>query len=216
MYFASRVQAGRMLAKQLENKYAGGKNIVLALGDGGVIVGAEIANRLGCGITLMISAEIRLPREPEAVAGITAGGTMAFNHMYSDGEIDELTGEYYGLIESEKLTQLHNMNHLLVANGTISRKFLKGHDTIIVSDGLKTGFEIDLAKQFLKPVETGKLVVATPFASVQAVDRMHVLADDLYCLSVIHDYIDTDHYYDDNKMPEHDEVVESLIKLDVS
>jgi putative phosphoribosyl transferase len=210
MYFASRVQAGRMLAAQLTKKYRYENCVVMALGDGGVMVGAQIAVELHCVLTLLASAEIMLPREPLAIAGITAGGALSYNHSYSDGEIDELVGENYGLIEQEKLSQMHDLNQLMGSNGIIDRRFLKGHNVIIVSDGLKTGFAVDLSVEFLKPIAIKKLIVATPFASIQAVDRMHVLADDLYCLNVLPDYIDTNHYYDQQDVPDHETVLKTI------
>ena len=213
MYFASRLQAGRMLANQLAKRYRYENCAVMALGDGGVMVSSQIATRLHCVLTLMESAEINLPREPDAVAGITAGGTLAYNKQYSQGELDELISENYGYLEQEKLTRMHDMNHLLGSGGTIDRNLLRGHNVIIVSDGLKTGFPVDLAAEFLKPIDTEKLIVAVPFASVQAVDRMHVLADDLYCLNVIEDYMDTDHYYDKHDVPDHEVVLETIAQI---
>jgi putative phosphoribosyl transferase len=210
MYFASRVQAGRMLAAQLTDKYRYEKCAVLALGDGGAMVGAQIAMELHCVLTMLASAEIMLPREPQPIAGITAGGSMAYNHAYSQGEIDEMVGENYSFIEQEKLTEMHNLNRLTGSGGTVSRELLSGHNIIVVSDGLKTGFPVDLAAEFLKPIDTAKLIVAVPFAGVQAVDRMHVLADDLYCLNVIEDYIDTDHYYDKQDVPDHQTVLQTI------
>ena len=207
MYFASRLQAGRTLAQKLAKKYRYENCAVIALDDGGVMVGAQIAMELHRVLTLLESQEIMLPREPDAIAGITVEGTFAYNQKYSPGEIDELMGEYYGVVEQEKLTSMHNMNELLGQGGTIDKRLLKGRDIIVVTDGLKTGFMVDLAAAFLKPVEIEKLIVATPFASVQAVDRMHVLADDLYCLSVIEDYLDTAHYYDKQDVPDHETIV---------
>lgn len=210
MYFASRIQAGRMLATQLNAKYPHEKAVVMALSDGGVVVGAEIARELGCQLTLLISSEIKLPREPEALAGITQSGAMAYNSAYSSGEVDELVGEYYGLLEQEKMTKMHEMNQLVSHDPAVTRDSLTRHDVIIVSDGLKSGFQVDLAAAFLKPIEMGKLVVATPFASVPAVDRMHVLADDLYCLSVIPDMMEVDHYYDQPQLPDHQAVLDLI------
>jgi putative phosphoribosyl transferase len=210
MYFASRLQAGRMLASQLAKKHRSKKCAVIALSDGGVMVGAQIALELRCVITLLETSEINLPREPDAIAGITAGGTLAYNRMYSQGELDELVGENYGYLEQEKLTRMHDMNLLLGKGGTIDKNLLKGHDIIIVSDGLKSGFLVDLAAEFLKPIAINRLVIAVPFASVQAVDRMHVLADELYCLTVIEDYIDTNHYYDKQDVPAHEVVLETI------
>ncbi|HVV25478.1 MAG TPA: phosphoribosyltransferase family protein [Candidatus Saccharimonadales bacterium] len=213
MYFASRLQAGRMLASQLVKKYRYENCAVVALNDGGVMVGAQIATQLHCVLTLLESSEINLPREPDPLAGITAGGTIAYNQQYSQGELDEMIGENHGYIEQEKLTRMHDMNQLLGSGGTIDKNLLKGHNVIIVADGLKTGFPIDLAAEFLKPIAIEKMIVATPFASVQAVDRMHVLADDLYCLNVIEDYMDTDHYYDQRDVPDHATVLATIEQI---
>lgn len=202
-----------MLAAELEEKYRYENCAVVAFSDGGAMVGAQIAIQLHCVLTLLESAEILLPREPQAVAGITGNGRVAYNHSYSDGELDELVGENYGFIEQEKLTRMHDLNSLVGTGGTINRELLSGHNIIVVSDGLKTGFLIDLAIEFLKPIEREKLIVAVPFASVQAVDRMHVLADDLYCLSVIETYIDTDHYYDKQDVPDHETVLKTIERI---
>lgn len=192
-----------MLADQLVKKYRYENCAVLALGDGGVMVGAQIASRLHCVLTMLSSAEIMLPREPEAIAGITSSGTVTFNSFYSDGEVDEMTSEYFGLIEQEKLQQMHELNRLEGANGTMRKDLLKGHHVIIVSDGLKTGFPIDLVAEFLKPIQIESMVVAVPFASVKAVDRMHILADALFCMNVLADYMDTNHYYEKQDIPDH-------------
>jgi putative phosphoribosyl transferase len=210
MYLASRMQAGRMLASQLVEKYRHEKCAVVALDDGGVMVGAQIATQLHCVLTLLMSAEIKLPQEPTAIAGITAGGALSYNHSFSDGELTDLAGENFGYIEQQKLLQMHDMNRLVGSSGTISKELLRGHNVIVVTDGAKTGFTIDLAYEFLKPISIKKLIFAVPFSSVEAVDRMHVLADDLYCLDVIPEYRDTDHYYDKQDVPDHDTVLETI------
>jgi putative phosphoribosyl transferase len=210
MYFASRMQAGRMLASQLVSKYRYENCAVIALSDGGVMVGAQIATQLHCVITMLLSAEIMLPREPDAIAGITSEGNVAFNQRYSQGEIDELMGDYFSFVEQEKFNRLHEMNQLLGRGGLIDKKLLRGHNIILVSDGLRSGFSLDLAAEFLKPIAYERLIVVTPFASVQAVDRMHILADEIICLNVLENYIDTDHYYDTNDVPEHELIVKTI------
>src|SRR5258708_4155225 len=102
MYFASRTQAGRMLASQLTPKYSNEKCAVLALGDGGVVVGAQIATELHCVLTLLLSEEITLPRELEAIAGISQDGSLSYNSALSSYERDDLTSEYYQYLEQEK------------------------------------------------------------------------------------------------------------------
>jgi putative phosphoribosyl transferase len=213
MYFASRLQAGRMLAAQLVPKYRYENCAVVALDDGGVMVGAQIASALHCVLMMMLSAPIELPREPEAIAGVTSGGNLTYNSQYSEGEIEEFTGEYRGLIDQEKLSGLHEINRLLGGGGLIESHLLKGHNVIVVSDGLKSGFPIDMAADFLKPIAIEKLVVATPLASVQAVDRMHIIANDIYCLDVVAEYINTDHYYEKQDVPDHEKAAKIIERI---
>lgn len=199
-----------MLAAQLVKKYHDQSCTVIALDDGGVMIGAQIATQLHCALTLLMSAEIILPREPAAIAGITAGGALSYNHSYSQGELDELAGENFGYIEQQKLLQMHDMNQLVGQSGTINKELLRGHTIIVVTEGAKTAFSIDLAYEFLKPISIEKLIFAVPFSSVEAVDRMHVLADDLYCLDVVPEYQDTDHYYDKKDVPDHATVLKTI------
>ena len=202
-----------MLGAQLAKKYRYENCAVVALNDGGVMVGAQIASQLHCVLMLLLSSEINLPLEPEAIAGITAGGELAYNQRYSQGETDELVGEYFGLIEQEKLRQMHDMNSLLGDGGVIDKNLLKGHNVIVVSDGLKSGFPLDLAAEFLKPISIDRFIVATPLASVKAVDRMHIVTDEIYCLSVIEDFISVDHYYDKQDVPDHAAVLKIIKQI---
>lgn len=213
MYFASRLQAGRMLAAQVAKKYRYENCAVVALNNGGVMVGAQIATQLHSVLMMLLSEEIDLPREPEAIGGISQDGSFSFNQFYSPGEVDELTSEYYQFIEQEKLSKMQDMQRLLGAGGMIRKDLLKGRNIILVSDGLKTGFGLDIALQYLKPVDVDKIIVATPLASVRAVDRMHVLVDEIYCLNVVEDYISTDHYYDKQDVPDKDTVIPTLEKI---
>lgn len=214
MYFASRLQAGRMLAAQLTKKYRYENCAVVALDDGGVMVGAQIASALHCVLMMMLSAQVNLPRELGAIGGVTQSGTFTYNSgEYSQSEIDELSSEYRNLIEQEKLAGLHELNHLLGTGGVIDKRLLKGHNIILVSDGLKTAFPLDMAAEFLKPIDIDRLIVATPLASVPAVDRMHIMADDIYCLDVLADYISTDHYYDKQDVPNHEKAVKIIEQI---
>lgn len=174
------------------------------------MVGVQIASQLHCILTMLLTAEIMLPREPYAIAGITSQGNVAFNQYYSKGEIDEMMTDYFSFVEQEKFNKMHDMNRLIGAGGLIDKKLLKGHTLILVSDGLSSGFALDLAAEYLKPVNYEKLVIVTPFASVQAVDRMHILADEIICMNVLENYIDTNHYYDVNDVPDHEVVIKTI------
>ncbi len=211
MYFASRQAAGKLLADQLVEKYRYENSAVVALSDGGVIVGAEIAVALHCVLTMLLFSEIHLPGEPDAIAGIAQTGTFSYNNMYSAGEVEEASGEFRNYLDGERLTKLHEMNHLLGGSGLIRRDLLYGHNVILVSDGLTSGFSLDMAAEFLKPIKIARLIIVTPLATVAAVDRMHVLADEIHVLSVV-DQLDLgiDHYYNKPKVADHAVILKTI------
>jgi len=213
MYFKSRVEAGQLLAKQIAAKYKGQDCAVVALNDGGVMVGSRIALELHCVLTMLMTESIMLPREDAAVGGITQDGSFSYNQKYSQGEIDEFVAEYYHFIEQEKMSKMQEMHRLVGRGGLIRKSLIKDHNIILVTDGLMDGFAIDVAMQFLKPIHIQKLIIATPLASVAAVDRMHILGDDIFCLSVIEDYISTDHYYDTQDVPPHEKVIQTIEQI---
>jgi predicted phosphoribosyltransferase len=213
MYFQSRVEAGQLLAKQIVQKYQGKQCAVVALNDGGVMVGAQIALELKCVLTLLLTETITLPRENDAVGGISQDGSFSYNQRYSQGELDDFVSEYYHYIEQEKMSKMQEMHRATGRVGLIRKDLLRDRNVILVTDGLIDGFSLDIAMQFLKPINTKRLVVATPLASVKAVDRMHILADEIFCLSVLEDYISTDHYYEVQDVPPHDKVVKTVEQI---
>lgn len=213
MYFQSRSEAGKLLADKIEPTYQHKDCVVIALSDGGVVVAAQIASRLHCVLSMLLTAPITLPREDDAIAVLDQDGGFAYNDLFSVGELEELTGEYQNYIEQEKLEKLHGLHRLLGKGGLIKRELLLRQNIILVSDGLNSGFSLDAAVNFLKPVEIKRLIIATPLASIPVVDRMHVLADEFFCLSAVENYISTDHYYEQDDVPEHDSIVKSVRQI---
>lgn len=206
MYFHSRIEAGHKLAAEL-TQYRYGPSTVMALNDGAVLVGEPIARELGCRLTVLLSEGVPLPGEHLTIGTVGQGGSFTYNRSLSPGEVEEYYSEYHGYIEDQKREKFAKMNRLLGQGGELNLSMLKEHTIILISDGLKTGISLDSALEFLKPVKIKRLIIATPIASVQAVDRMHILADELHCLSVTDNFISINHYYDDNTIPDHDEIV---------
>lgn len=213
MYFASRTAAGKTLAEQIAKRYNNEKSAVVALSDGSVMVGAQIALQLHAVLCMLLIQPIELPREGTPIGGIAEDGSFAYNGLYSPGEIEELVAEYRGYIEQEKGDRLSEMHRLLGGGGLIRKDLLEDKVVFLVSDGLSSGFSLDVAMEYLKTVRYKKLVVATPLASVRAVDRMHVLADEIFCLNVLEDFMVIDHYYDTRDVPNHDMIVKTIEQI---
>jgi putative phosphoribosyl transferase len=209
MYFKNRAEAGRKLVKGLE-KYEGKQVVVVALSPGAVIIGAQIALKLHADLVLLLTENIFLPGETDPIAALSSGGTFTYNNMFSPGQIEEYVSEYHHFIEEKRIEKMHQLNRMVGRDGEIDKDKLRHHVVIAVSDGLSSGFSLDIAASYLKTVAIDRLVVATPLASIPAVDRMHLFADDIVCLSVVINYLNTNHYYDDNTIPSMEHLFELI------
>jgi putative phosphoribosyl transferase len=212
MYFSSRSEAGLQLAQQLL-RYRYENCAVLCLNDGAVLVGEQIAAKLHCVLMMLLTEEIDVPGEQTLFGTVDQAGGFVYNGMFSTGEIDDYYSEFHGFLEDQKREKFQHINRILGQGGLLDESQLRDHNVILVSDGFPSGSSLDAAAEFLKHLRIKKLIIATPVASVQAVDRMHVLGDELHVLSVTDNYMDTDHYYEINQIPDHQKTLELINQI---
>ncbi|MEO8691749.1 MAG: phosphoribosyltransferase family protein [Candidatus Saccharimonas sp.] len=210
MYFESRSQAGRVLATELVERYRYENTIVVALSVGGVPVGLSVATALHCMLTLLVSENIEVPGEGVSFGSVSQEGDFTYNSAFSAGEIDGYTSEFHGYLSEQQRMAFSKLNQLIGDGGTISREMLRDRVIILVSDGFSDGSTLGVALDFLKPVRYVKLIVAAPVASVQAVDKLHVEADELHILDVKENYMSTDHYFEQNDVPSMEDAVKEI------
>jgi len=213
MYFESRAQAGQQLAAELLAKYRYENCAVVALSDGAVLVGEQIAQQLHCILTMLLIEEIEVPGESMSFGGVSQNGNFTYNSDFSTGEAEEYTTEYHGYLEEQKREAFHKINQLLGDGGVIDENMLREHVVILVSDGLTDGSSIEVALDFLKPIHVNRLVVVSPVASIPAVDKAHMVADELHILDVKENYLGTDHYYNDNTIPSHEDTIAKINQI---
>lgn len=210
MYFKNRTEAANLLAQKIVPKYRYENCAVVALSDGGVVIASNLASQLHCVLMMLLTEPITLPGESAPVGTIDQSGIFTYNGMFSAGQLEDFQSEYRNYIEAQKLEKMHQMNGLLGSGGIIEPELLRYHNVILVSDGLSSGLSLDAAAAYLKPYKLDRLIVATPLASISAVDRMHLLADEIVCLSTVDNFMDVNHYYEDNTLPAHDAIVASI------
>ncbi len=213
MYFESRTQAGQILAEQLFERYRYENCVVVALSDGAVQVGEQIAGALHCLLTLLLIEDIQIPGESLSFGGVSQSGGFTYNGSFSSGEIDEYTSEFHGYLEEQKREAFQRINRLLGDGGVIDHDMLRDHVVILVADGVDNNAAMDVAIDFLKPIRIQRLVVATPVASIPAVDKLHMLADELHILDVKENYMGTNHYYEVNDIPSHEDTIAKINQI---
>lgn len=206
-YFTNRTEAGQMLAQKL----TGNKNkncSVISLSPSSTPVAMQIAIELHANLLILFSGEIDLPGEPDPVAAVTEDNTMTFNSLYSLGQLEEFSMDFHTYIEEERFRSLHNLHLLMGKNHEINKEVLKRHVIILVSDGLKTGFSVDIAVNFLKSINYKKLIVATAVSTGEAYDRALQQSNEIYALSIVENYLGADHYFKDNNVPTIEELLD--------
>jgi len=213
MYFENREQAGKILANELVQTYRYEDCAVVALNDGGVVVGEQIAKALHCILNMLIVEDIEVPGEGVSFGSVNSDGDFVNNESLSDGEVDYYSSEYHGFLEEQKREAFQKLNRLLGDGGIIDESFLMDRVVILVSDGMDTNSSLDAAVQFLKPIRIQKLVIATPIATVQVVDKLHVIADELHILDVKANFMGVDHYYNQNDVPSREDTIAKINQI---
>lgn len=208
MYFTDRPTAGRLLADKLAH-YADQPCAVLSLSAGGVLVGAQIAMRLHCHLMLLSTEKIILPGEHEAIGALTTN-SFSYSDKLSESEIDYINGEFHNVIDTQRMTKQHSLNRLLTAETKITPKDLRDKVVVIVSDGFVDTLALDVVEDFIKPIRVKRLICAVPITNVKALDKMHLLADELAILDVREDIISIDHHYDNNTIPDYNGLVKII------
>lgn len=213
MYFESRAQAGQMLAARLVEQYRYEDCAVVALSDGGVLVGEQIAAELHCILTMLVTENIDVPGESMSFGAVSQAGNFTYNSEFSTGEIEEYASEFHGYLDDQKRQAFSRINRLIGDGGLIDTALLRERVLILVSDGFSDGATLSVALDYLKPIRIKKLVVVAPVATVPAVDQLHIAADEIHILDVKENFMGVDHYYEDNNVPSHEDTIAKINEI---
>ncbi len=202
-----------MLAAQLLERYRYENCAVVALSDGGVLVGEQIASQLHCILTMLLTEGIEVPGESMSFGAVSQSGNFTYNSEFSSGEIEEYTSEFHGYLDDQKRQAFSRINRLIGDGGMIDKDMLRDRVVILVSDSFSDGATLAVAIDFLKPIRIHRLIVVAPVATIPAVDMLHIAADELHILDVKENFMGVDHYFDDNDIPTHEETVAKINQI---
>ncbi len=199
-YFDSRREAGEKLAAELmPHRYE--NTAIVALNDSAVAVADPIAAALHSTIYVLESKPIKIPDfGNQPIGTLTQEGEL----VYDSSMLGADTAEYQNAIEGEKLKQMHELNLLVGEVGILHPDYLTDRVVIVVSDGMKEPNQLDALRAIIKPIKIKRLVGAVVVTTVNVVDKMHILCDEIHILNVADNYVSTDHYYNDEKPMDHE------------
>lgn len=203
MYFKSRAEAGVKLADELMPLYRYENTVVVALSEAGLAVGYQIAVNLHTALRRLLMKTIHIDDESIDYATIMPGGIVAINPSLSESEQSYYYGEYAGWLEEQIREGILSIDRLMGAD-EISPENMRGYNVILTDDGINNPTKLEAALTWLKPARIDKVVLACPVISVPALDRAHILCDELHILGVAANYISTEHYYEEDDAPDSD------------
>lgn len=204
-HFKDRQEAGVLLGEKLIGEKGA---LVLSLPRGGVVLGVEVAKKLGADHDLMIVRKIGHPYQPEyAIGAINEIGEMIANEEALK-EIDKAWLQR--AVDKERREASSRRSKYLQGK---ERKSLIGRDVILVDDGIATGLSMALAARMAKKLGAKKITIAVPVVAEGTVRLLSKYADRIVALEVVPDDAflgAVGAYYDDFRQVDDDEVIELL------
>ena len=204
--FNDRRDAAASLVARL-NHLRGEDTVVLGLPRGGVPVAAEIARALDLPLDIVVVRKVGLPGQPElAMAAVGEGGVQVVN--------ERVVRSAY--LDNEQLEQeIRRQQDEVISRATRLRAGrpripLAGRTALLVDDGVATGASMRAACLVVRAQGAGRVVVATPIASVDALASLRSVADEIVCLETPHPFMAVGNWYVDFNPVDEVEVIRAL------
>ncbi len=204
--FSDRRDAGRRLAELLR-AYGGAGTLVVGLPRGGVVVAAEVAERLDAPLDIVVVRKLGVPWQPElGIGAIAEGGVRVLNESLvrevgvSDAELESVTRR-----ERAELDR-----RVAAYRGARPRLPVAGRTVIAIDDGLATGYTARAAIASLRAAGAGRVVLAAPVAPEESVADLARVADDVVVVATPGFFFAIGQFYGDFAQTSDDEVVALL------
>lgn len=204
--FADRAAAGAELGQKLA---ASGLTdaVVLGLARGGVVVAAEVARALGADLDVLVVRKIGHPGQPELGLGaIAEDGTPVFD----DNGLRAVGLSRDDLADVVATEQAECRRRVVTYRRGRAAVEVAGRTVVVVDDGVATGVTARAALRSLRGREVGRLLLATPVATMTALAWLKQDADEVVSLLVPPRLEAVSRWYDVFDQTGDDEVVRLL------
>jgi putative phosphoribosyl transferase len=173
--FPDRCDAGRQLAVALRDHKASGP-VIIGLPRGGVPVAAEVAERLGAPLDIIVVRKLGCPWRPElGIGALAEGGIRVINEVL----VRELDMTQEQLEEVTAREEVELTRRVRRYRGDRPPIDVTDRSVIIVDDGLATGYTARAAIEALRQHGAARTVIAVPVAPEDEAARLRDVADDV-------------------------------------
>jgi len=176
--YRDRVEAGRVLARELKAYARDPDALVLGLPRGGVPVAWEVARALGLPLGIFLVRKLGVPGFRElAMGALASGGVRVLNE-----EVLQAYG--IGARDLEAVTEAERKEldrRERAYRGGRPPLALAGRTVILVDDGLATGATMKAAIEAIRGLKPARIVVAVPVAPPDTCADLEDRVDALVC-----------------------------------
>lgn len=203
----NRIEAGRQLSQKILESLEIKNALVLAIPRGGVVVGFEIAKKLGCTLDVAIAKKITPPDHPEyAVGAITHEGTIYEGpHWKNYSRIVNFQNE----IEKKK----NEAKRRLVEYRGDAKYSLDGKTIILVDDGIATGATVFVLLKWLEKQKTNQIILAVPVIASHTYEELQKYVDMIFALEIPTEFFSVGQFYKEFDQVSDNEVIAILEKF---
>jgi len=175
MIFDDKRDAGRKLAKELE-QFKGKKNaIVLALFPEGLPVALEVAKELGLPLDILVARQIKAPHNYQ----ITIGTVMMDGTDRMDNNLIQYIQDVEGVPIMEAYLEASARNQQAIAE-SMTKKYrgerpypnLKDKTVILVDEGIIGGSKMEAALEFVNKRQCEEVIIAVPVGPKQKLQEL--------------------------------------------
>lgn len=206
--FADRHDAGKKLARQMEDRINETDLLVLGLPRGGVPVAFEVARKLRAELDVFLVRKLGLPGQEElAVGAIASGGVRVLNEALlkevrlSPQLIDKIAGREER--ELKRREDCYRKCRRALA--------IEGRTVILVDDGLATGASMRAAVKAVRIQKPKGVVAAVPVAAEDTCNELAGYVDEVVCAFTPRPFLSVSAWYE--QFPQtSDEEVQRLLE----
>ncbi|MFC1710954.1 phosphoribosyltransferase [Patescibacteria group bacterium] len=216
--FKSRKEAGKLLGKKIKTNLQEelgessfkNKLVVLGIPRGGVVIGKEVANILGCFLDVIVVKKLAAPGQQELAIG-AIGETAGSN--YIDKKIVKelnISKRYLTTEIAKKKEEIKNREKIFRAN--LKEVALQDKIVIIVDDGAATGATIIAAIREVWNSKPKKVIVGLPVLALDTLEKLENEADEVIFLEAPTNFFAVGQFYQEFAQVEDEKVINILRK----
>ena len=204
--FKSRDETGGLLAEKLLALQLSSP-IVIAIPRGGVVIGCEIAKRIGAELDIITPKKIPAPQNPE----LAIGAVMHDGSFFLNEEVAAASSASETYIENAKESARNeSARRLSVYRGARAPPALGGRAVVLADDGIATGSTMEVAIKWAKEQNAKRIVVAVPVIPTSILAKLKKYVDDVVYVEATESFFAIGQFYKIFEQVSDEEVIRML------